>query len=50
MTADELMAKYRDGTGEVLSPARADRSIELVLELENIQDISELAGIIAFPG
>ncbi|MFH1925313.1 MAG: MmgE/PrpD family protein [Chloroflexota bacterium] len=50
MTTDELIAKYRDGTSEVLSPARADRSIELVLELENIKDISELAEIIAFPG
>jgi hypothetical protein len=49
MTTDELMAKFRDGTAEVLSKAQADRSMELVLILDNVKDISELAKIIAFP-
>lgn len=49
MTTDELMAKYKDATSDVLSPARADRSIELVLNLEKLKDISELAEIITFP-
>lgn len=50
MTTDELVAKYKDATSDVLSPARADRSIELVLGLEKLEDISELAEIITFPG
>jgi len=50
MTTDELIAKYKDATSEALSPARADRSIELVLSLEKLKDISELAEIITFPG
>jgi len=49
MTVDEVMAKYRDGTAEVLSKAQADRSIELVLNLDKVKDISELAKIITFP-
>ena len=49
MTTDELIAKYKDATSEVLTPARADRSIELVFGLEKLKDISELAEIITFP-
>jgi 2-methylcitrate dehydratase PrpD len=49
MTVDEVMTKYRDGTAEVLSKAQADRSIELVLNLDNVKDISELTRIITFP-
>ena len=49
MTTDELIAKFKDATSDVLSPAQADRSIELVLNLENLKDISELAEIITYP-
>ena len=41
---------FREGTGDVLSWSRADRAIELVLNLESQKDMSELAGIINNPG
>ena len=50
MTVDELVAKYKDATGDVLSPNQADRSLELVLNLENLKDVSELMKIVTFPG
>ena len=50
LSVDELTAKYKDATGDVLSPHRADRSIELVLNLENLKEISELMEILTFPG
>ena len=49
MTTDELIAKYKDATSDVLSLAQAERSIELVFGLEKLKDISELAEIITFP-
>ena len=49
MTTDELVAKFKDATSDVLSPAKADRCIELVLDLEKLKDITELAQIINFP-
>ena len=48
-TIDELTSKYRDATGETLSPRQVDRSIELVLNLDNLNDVSELMGIVTFP-
>ena len=50
MNVDELIHKYREGTKNVQSPKRAERCIELVLNLENVTDITELAEIITFPG
>jgi 2-methylcitrate dehydratase PrpD len=50
MTADELLAKFKDGTGDVLSPARRDRAVEIVRNLDGQKDISELAEIINNPG
>lgn len=38
------------GTSNVLSPVQADRSIELVLRLENLKEVSELMEIVNFPG
>lgn len=49
-TIDELTAKYRDATGETLSTAQVDRSIELALNLDDLNDVSELMGIVTFPG
>jgi 2-methylcitrate dehydratase PrpD len=47
MTREELMDKYRDCASHVLAPQAVDRSLELVLALEESDDITELAGLIA---
>ena len=49
MTADELTAKFKGATSDVLSPAQAERCIELVLNLDKQKDVSKLAEIINFP-
>jgi len=49
MTTEELVAKYKDGISEVLSPAQADHSIELVLGLDKVKDVSELMKILTYP-
>jgi len=50
LTTEELLAKFRDATGNTLSPNQAERSIELVLNLDNLKDVTELMKIITFPG
>ena len=45
----EGFAAYKDATSDVLSPEQADRSLELVLSLENLKDVSELMKIVTFP-
>jgi len=49
MTVDELIAKYKDASTDVLSPSQVDRSIELVLNLEKVKNIAELTDIVCFP-
>jgi len=49
MTVDELIAKYKDASADVLSAGQVDRSIELLLNLEKLKDISELMNIVCFP-
>jgi len=50
LTTEELLAKFKDATGNTLSPNQAERTIELVLNLENLEDVAELMKIITFPG
>lgn len=50
LTHEELVAKFKDATSSTLSPSQADRSIELVLNLETLKDVSELMKILTFPG
>ncbi|MEE9400252.1 MAG: hypothetical protein V3V23_08290, partial [Dehalococcoidales bacterium] len=49
-TAEELVAKYKEATGDILSPGQVDRSMELVLGLEALTNVSELMKIMTFPG
>lgn len=50
LATKELIAKYKDATGNTLSPGQSDRSIELVLNMEKMKDASELMKILTFPG
>jgi 2-methylcitrate dehydratase PrpD len=47
MSKAELVAKYRYCAERVLAGSKIDRSIELVDALEKLEDIGELAGVIA---
>lgn len=49
MTVDELIAKYKDASTDVLSASQVDRSVELVLNLEKVKNIAELTDIVCFP-
>ena len=49
LSREDLIAKFKDGTRNVLSPSQADRVMELVLNLEKVNDVSELMNILAFP-
>jgi 2-methylcitrate dehydratase PrpD len=42
----ELTTKYRDCAGLAISPARIDRSLEMLRELEKLGDISELMDVL----
>jgi 2-methylcitrate dehydratase PrpD len=48
LTHGELVAKYRDATSNVLSPQAATRSIELVMDLDALKEISEIMQILTF--
>jgi len=50
LTTEELTVKFKDATADSLSPGQIDRSIELVLNLETLKDVSELMKIVTFPG
>ena len=45
MSLDELLAKYRDNALRVLSPRNCQRTVDLMLGLEKLEDIGELAEI-----
>ncbi len=47
LTAEELTAKFKDATGDTLSPNQANRMIELVLNLDDLKDLSELIKILS---
>jgi 2-methylcitrate dehydratase PrpD len=42
LSREELVAKYRDCAGRVLSPAAVDASLELLWDLERLDDVSRL--------
>ena len=46
LTEKELIEKYRDCAGIVLSPELIERSLELVSRLEEIEDITELTDLL----
>lgn len=50
LTTEELVAKFQDATGSTLSASQVDRVIELMLNLDNLKDVTELIKIITFPG
>ena len=45
-TAEELAEKYKDCARRVLSPEQVDRSIDMVLNLEKLGDITELMDVL----
>ena len=47
MTADELIAKFRDCAARSLSPQKIDRCVEVLLHLELLEDISSFTDVIA---
>lgn len=49
-TTEELIAKFKDATGDTLSPRQIERAIELVMDLENLKNVNELMKILTFPG
>jgi 2-methylcitrate dehydratase PrpD len=50
MTTEELMAKFKEASRDVLSPERVERSIDTVLSLDEVKDVSALMEIVTFPG
>ncbi len=46
LTHEELVAKFRDATGDVLSSRAADRAIELTLNLDALKDVAEIMHIL----
>jgi len=46
LSMEELLNKYRDCAGKVLGPAALDRSIDCLLKLEELDQISQLTTII----
>ena len=49
LSLEELVAKYRDNALRVLSSSDSQRTTELVLGLEKVEDIKELAGLYIQP-
>jgi 2-methylcitrate dehydratase PrpD len=49
-TREELLAKFKNATGDTLSPRQIERAIELVLDLDNLKNVNELMKILTFPG
>jgi 2-methylcitrate dehydratase PrpD len=49
-TADELVARHENLCRDMLSPKEIQRSIDLVLNLEKVSDITELMELTAFGG
>jgi aconitate decarboxylase len=49
LTDEEIRAKYRALTSRVIDPARAARIEQIVLGLQDTDDLSELAGLLAAP-
>jgi hypothetical protein len=50
LAIEELATKYKDATGDTLSPGQTDRSMELVLNLEKMNNVADLMQILTFPG
>lgn len=49
-TDDELFSKYRNCAQLILSPSDTDRSLDLLRNLEQVKDLTELLEIAAKPG
>ena len=46
---EELIAKFRDATGDTLSTRQIERTIELVLDQDKLKNVNELMKILTFP-
>lgn len=49
MTAEELKAKYVDATRGILSPDRVTRSMDMIMRLEDVADVSDLMALLSEP-
>jgi 2-methylcitrate dehydratase PrpD len=43
---DELVAKYRDCMGEILPSAQIEQGLQMIQEIENLKDISEIIKVL----
>ena len=50
MSLEEIIGKFRDCAGTVLSPLDIERTVDLVLKLETLPDITELMGFMCKMG
>jgi 2-methylcitrate dehydratase PrpD len=50
MSLEEIIDKFRDCAGTVLSPLDIERTVDLVLKLETLPDITELMGFMCKTG
>ncbi len=46
LTQEELLEKYRDCAGRILSNEQVERSIELMLHLEEVEDLADLMKLV----
>ena len=48
LTADEIKAKYRNNVAysKTVSSKKAEKALELILKLEELKDVRELAGLL----
>ncbi len=49
MPLEELAGKYRDCAGVVLSDAAVERSLEMILHLDEVADVADLAELVTSP-
>ncbi len=49
LARDEVIAKYRTLTKDIVDPVRAARVEEMILDLENLKDVEELFQLLAAP-
>ena len=45
-TMNQLLDRYREAAGGILTPEQTKRSMELLLDMENSRDVSEIMGLL----
>lgn len=48
-TREETVAKFKEATGDILPPGKAERAMELVFDLDKQNNVNELMKILTFP-